>query len=562
MRHWIRDTVVNQSASAGSYDAAFFTSMWVIYHFLRTAGWRWIWEDDHFYYQAVAGRYDSHHCPDSNMEAVGTTNWTPDVGITVEKDSTYRHMLTQSLKIINAQNGVSGSVDSDTFVNMLSPPLTMHCVLRYRNPTSNTYSVSFGGEAPVSLPPTAGAWEEIHVQFTSTGTDQLSINCPDVSGVSESIWIDSINVFYSWYEYSYEDEDLSATPDGQILNGNEFHSDSHSFVSGDIGRLLCVYDPTNEGNSGVWTITGLNGNDAVLDLRAGGTPALTAQTGLRWRLIDVDKSPYYSGSSSILAGFGLESPHSTKWRFFTKPNWVGGPANCIQLWHSPKDVDFDVHTGFFSLSGPSTYDVYPDTYETQGFHGYMLGGDTGYRAGTQERLFVVTDDDGTYLQICIRSVATNLLAYGIFGVTGSDVNIAEDESFVVLCVIGSRDGYHDLQFEHGSGDAFHYVGSMATPREYMVPAAMKLFGYDSSSNEKQWTTNGKANPFSGEEWTVVPTIFRDEANSEGLFAQKSITTFGVRHCRVNYPEWTLVDTNLMHMRQGWCMPWPDGVTPL
>lgn len=561
MRHWIRDTVVTEPAAAGTYDAAFFASMWVIYHFLRTAGWTWLWEDDHYYYGGTGDLSDSSHCPDSNMETVGASNWTPDANIAVAKDSTYRHMLSQSLKITNSQNGASGSVDSDTFIGMPAA-VTMYCVLRYRNPTSNTYSAQLNGEAPVSLPPTAGSWEEIHIQFTSTSTDVLSINCPDVSGVPEDIWVDSINVFRSWYEYTYDDEDLSGSPDGQILNDNEFHSDSHSFVTGDIGKLLCVWDTTNEGNSGVWGITGVNGNDAVLDLRAGGTPVLVAQTGLRWRLLDTDNAPYYDGNSSILVGFGLESPHSSAWRFFAKPNWVAGPSSCELLWMSPVAADFDVQTGHFNKSFPVTYDVWDSQYKTESFGGHRIAGDSGYRAGSQERLFVVTDDDGTYLQICVRPVATSHLAYGIFGVTGGDPNVPEDESFAVFCVVGSRDNVSDLQFATDNNDSFGYYGSMATSKEFMVDAKIKVMGYADSGDDKGWDTYGQANPFSGEEWTVVPVIVRDESNQYGEFAQKNIDTFGVRHCRVNYPEWTLLDTDLLHMRQGWCMPWPDGVTPL
>jgi len=568
MRHWIRDAVVDQPAAEGSYGGAFFAAMWTVYHFLRTCGWKWIWEDDSYYYNlngSPGGVSNSAHCPDSSMEAVGTANWTPDAGIVVAKDSTQRHMLTQSLKITNSLNGSSGSVDSDNFINMLDT-YSFACVLQYRNPTSNTYTATINGVS-VDLIPTAGAWERSPViTFISAGTtDKLEIGCPDVNGAVEDIWIDSIIVYRGWYERFVQDEDLSASPDGQLLNGDEFHSDSHSFVSGDIGRLLCVYDPTNEGNSGVWKITGLNGNDAVLDLRDGGSWTMTPATGLRWRLIDSElNAPYYNGGGSILAGFGLESPHSTKWRFFAKPNWVGGPSNLIMLWMSPTDADFDVETGYLSESFPVTYDVHEGKYSTNNFAGFRIAGDSGYRGGSQQRLFVVTDDEGTYLQLCFRPPGSDtILAYGIFGVSGADANVDEDESFISLCVVGSRDGYSDLQFGT-STDSFGYQGAMATKREFMVDARLMMFGmgHNNEFSEKSYGSNGQANPFSGKEWTIVPVIMRDLDNSESQFAQKELTTFGCRHCRVNFPVWSLVDTDLLHINNGWCMPWPDGATPL
>lgn len=562
MRHWIRDTVVNEPPSAATYDGAFFATAWVLYHFLRTAGWKWIWEDDHFYYGGTGSLSNSSHCTDSNMEDAGTAAWTPDPGITLAKDKTQRHMLTQSLKITNGRNGSAGDVDSSTFTGM-SSSLTFHCVLRYRNPTSNTYTATVRG-VTVNLTPTAGAWEEVNIEFVSSGgADVLQIGCPDVSGVNEDIWIDSINIFYSWYEDSLGFiSDPPGAPDGQILNGNEFHADSYNFLSGSIGWLLCVWDPTNEGNSGVWTISGVNGTDAVLNLRAGGSPALTAATGLKWRLLNPDNGvPYYNGNSSILAGFGLESPHSTKWRFFVKPNWVGGPANCLLIWMSPTDADFDVETGHFDKSFPTIYDVWDWQYETEAFGGHRIAGDSGYRAGTQQRMYVVTDDNGSYLQWLNRDV-NDLTAYGIMGVMGADAVISEEESFVSLFVVGSRDGYDDLKFDFGNDDSFHAYGAQATLRGFMVDAGVQIAGYATNSNEKSWTANGKANPFSGNEWTVVPTVIRDRLNDHGEFAQSDLGAFGVRHCRVNYPEYSLVDPDLFHIREGWCMPWPTGVTPL
>lgn len=559
MRHWIKDTVVNKPSAEATYGGAFFAAGWVLFHFLRTMGWKWLWEDDSYYYTTY-GLSDSSHCPDSNMEAAGTSDWTPDPGIAVAKDTTYRHMLTQSLKITNSLNGTTGSVDSGYFVSMVETVI-MRCAIRYRNPTSNTYTVSINGSSPVDLSPTAGDWDEVHFYFVSSGTaDQLSITCPDVSGVAESIWVDSINVFKGWYEYSYTDQDLSDTPDGQILNGNEFHSDSHNFISGDIGRLLCVCDMTNEGNSGVWAVTGLNGNDAVLNRRDGGTKTLADATGLRWRLIDTENAPYYSAGSSILAGYGLESPHTSKWRFFCKPDWADGPVNGLCCWMSPVDADFDVQTGWIDKSYPCTYDVYDYQYATQAIAPPVLGGNWAYRDGTYQRLYVVTDDDGTYLQILFRDV-NDYTAYGIAGVMGADAVLSEEESFVELFPIANGMGYENIWWGKDAY-GFHDRGAQATLHEYMVEAGLQMLGANDNFSEKEYGSYGQANPFSGNEWLEIPVVIRDHLNDNAEFAQSDVGNFGVRHCRVNYPEYSLVSDDLFHIISGWCMPWPAGFTPL
>jgi hypothetical protein len=378
-----------------------------------------------------------------------------------------------------------------------------------------------------------------------------------------------VNVFKSWYEYGsgVTAENLTGSPDGQILNDNEFHADSYNFVTGDINKILCIWDTTNEGNSGAWKVTGVSSYDAVLDLRAGGSPTLTSQTGLRWRLIDIDEAPYYNSSipaDSPVAGWGLESPHSSGWRLFCRPNWIPTPYTWLDFWSSPVSAGFDTHNGYFDLSYPSTRDVIPncciqqDDTDVYNFSGYASSRSSGFT-----RFYGIVDDDNAYVHMAGRD-GSRKAAYGVVGFTGADADHTEAESFVHAMSIdrSTSASYGNIYFAN-SDLGMHRNCAVGTKQEKLVFGVIGVLAYkDADLTEHSQSATAQANPFSGEESVRIPVMHRDFFATQGYYTRKLMTDFGARQSRVNIATWTLVGTDLFHIESGWCIPWPTGVTPL
>jgi hypothetical protein len=565
MYHWIRDCPVYKKNP--SYGNGYGESMYIFYHFLRTAGWSWIWECD--------GVVDN-HCTDASMEAAGVTDWTAVGSVMRSKSTSQKHMLTQSLEVTSMSSG--DGVRSAALVSM-SAGITYRLTFWAYNNSGQAWDVQFdpgsGSFASVGTIPSDGAWTQYDFSVTTDPSGTTYFRVLDTNASIGTIYLDSVVLRESWFEYAgVLGEDLSGSPDGQILNDDEFHSGSYSFTVGDVDRYICVWDPTNVGNSGVYRITGVNGTDAIMDLRAGGTPALTAQTGLRWRLVDTAFAPSvnYNNSASPEtqrhSGWGLESPHSEKWRFFMRGSAVStNSADWLVTWSAPYDVDFNVENGNFDSNALSLHQYAPVYAKTnhwvgRGFCGYNWSGIPDF-----QRLYLQTDDDGSYLYMVMRA--------------GNDTK-ADTEGTLVVGFSGA-DSYHTLR------ESFVHFGKQATDiavdwsmywddsnYQRRVPyngvqvvdengfrmarcVWMCLgFGSGTASNKHAYTPP-RSNPFGDEIMMYRPRLARDYDGWEtGKPTEKVVTAWGIWESIPYANNWVGVDSNqYFHLSHGVFMEMPS-----
>lgn len=562
MYHWIRDMKLPYQALYGNlgYGEVGFA----IYHFLRTAGWTWLYECD--------GNRDGSHCLDASMEAEGTSNWTAAGTATLTKTTATKHMQSKSLSV--KSNAVSDGVQSAALPDLNT--WTYKLKLWAYNNSGQAWEVQAddgsGSFSTVGTIPSDGAWTlyEFNLPYAAGGSRYFKIL--DVNNSQGTIYLDSIMVFFPWAEQGITGEDLSATPDGEILNGNEFHSASFDF-STETDHWLCVWDPTNVGNSGVYRISGATGSDAVLDLRAGGTPALTSQTGLRWRVVDPASSPNIcrttdTTTSEVWSGWGLESPHSSKWRFFLRYGRRDfEQSSFISIASCAADGDFDVERWGFVESAASSENRTPTRYARDSISniGSVLGGrisSTGID-GTYNRLYLVTDDDSSFLTIIMRrgdGSDANIVGMAICGHTGSDSYHSLRESFVHFGreALGN---YNALSWVDDNGGRINYHGyqvMLEASSMSMSPAKWMCFGYGSGTeNLRNNYTFARVNPFDSQRRIWRPKIARDYYGHNTSASEKDMVV-GLWDGIPDVSEWTAVESNTMfHIREGVFMEMPS-----
>jgi hypothetical protein len=552
MYHYIRDCPVydNGGADNGGWGEA----NYVYYHFLRTAGWSWIWECD--------GEADN-HCADGSMEASGTTSWVAQGTGSIIKTTSQKHMIRQSLQV---DSSVTNDGVRSVALLSVSDGVTYRLSLWAYNNTGQSWDVQ--------VDPGDGVWTQYDFSFLTVSTGSRYFQVLDNNNSQGTIYLDSVVVFKSWFEFNGVDaEDFSGSPDGQILNNNEFSSASYSFVVGDIGKYICVWDPTNVGNSGVYRISSLNGTDAVMDLRANGSPALAAQTGLRWRMIDVTQAAYVydPGLDSMqYAGWGLESPHSEKWRLFMRNNWnTSSDRTWLNVWSSPTDSDFDVETGFF-WGGMST-EIRRGYYTKNGYsigQGFFFQSVGPTPDSSFTRLYLQTDDDGSFVYMVNRvgdGAQANYEASQAIGFTGSDAYHTLQESFVHFgrreaIDTTSRSVYWNSSqsAENITSYGLQVSGSGALQFD---DCCWMCLGYGTSSaNIKDGYSNRRSNPFSGGgHFLFRPKIARGYYGREtSAPSEKVITLWGIWDGMATATDWAGIDSNqYFHIAQGVFMEMPS-----
>lgn len=549
MYHWIRDCAVDV-LPVDSYNHGNGESYFIFYHFLRTAGWSWIWECD--------GDADT-HCTDASMEAAGIGSWTA-VGSTVlNKSTSQKHMGTQGLSVNSISSG--DGVRSAALVSM-SNSVEYRLTLWAYNDTGQAWDVQVdtgtGSFSSIGSIPSDGAWTQYDFSFTTHTSGTRYFQVLDTNASIGTLYLDSVILRRSWFEYSNGviAEDFSGSPDGQILNDFEFHSASHSFSAADIDRYLCIWDPTNLGNTGVYKIYGVNGTDAQMDLRAGGSPALVAQTGLRWRLVDITGAALPCNGQTngeLYAGFGLESPHAEKWRLFMRHNWRNAGGGWANLWSSPYDADFDVETGNFLSLEVSTLNVHPSyARNSDGTDSCVLVGHWGSSSSTvTNRLYLQTDDTGSFLIMGMRGGPgsdENYSGWYIGGFTGSDSYHTLRESFVSFA--RSRPGSDlttTIRWEGNGYDSTPLNGAQVgyQAREFgMKYAAWMSLGFSASSDITDWDSIGRPNPFGSPTHILLrPKIARDYWGYTAYPTEKLITTMGLWYGVPNNTGWGSIESN-------------------
>lgn len=562
MKHWIRDlpvTFATATRGQGKMD-------YVMFHFLRNAGWDWIWECDGY-----AGDVPN-RVPDGNMELAGIVNWTPVGTASVTKSMSQVRSGEQSLEVDSQV--VGDGVESAAFTSMENSKDYQIAIWAMNN-TGQPWLVQIddGSGSYVSIGSilhSGASFALTHLSFTSAVSGSRKIKIVDNAGTVGTLYISDILVFKSYFEYNPLDAWESGA-DGSTINPNQFSSGSYSFVAGDIGKIICVWDTTNFGNSGAYAITGVAAGVATLDLRSGGA-ALVAQSNLSWRMISLTAAPDNAAGGDTGqrgAGFGLEAPHASKWRLFVRQVQYG-PTNpyvdMIGIWGAPEDTDFDFSTGAFYKTGPSTQKDRGATYTLPlvatgpwtGMHCCISGTEL---AGTK-RFFLMVDDDGSFLTTVFWDASGGGGAnYGhdsfLVGYLGADTyhpDVQEWSLFARWENWYSTTYRAGIEFD-GGGYRFSGDGTVIGPIGFTERALWAQYGYSSSTAAVVTQTNAGPNRWSSNEWVHKPIIVRDSLGITGYPSEREADV-GVYQTRQNMVDLSTFDSNsFIHFTKGLVWEW-------
>lgn len=550
-KYYIRDA---QFTPTGSYQEGGVPSYSVLmYHFLRTCGFEWIWECD-----GNAGDNPT-HITDGNMEDSGVGSWA-DVGTptTKAKVATPIRQGYQALQI--STDAVGEGVQS---AGLLSTRFSIqyHVTIWASNNSGDNFElwVDNGGGSFVKigdLPDNSGVYTAYHFDFTTNASGTAYIQIRSTQATAQTIYIDGIIIFESYFEYAGLHD---AGTDGSITNPDQFTSPSdYTFTSGDIGRFVCVYDPTNPTNTGAYEILSESSGTVTLELRTT-TGTLTTQSGLAFRVVDIDEAsvPWNANMDNWLrsVGWGLESPHSSGWRLFFRHSLVNLQANkAVIVWAAPEDTDYDYETGTFFPSGPSTQRGMDDPFEvnpTGKIHCWMGGFDAS--AGYLQRFFLMLEDDFsflTFIQYDSVDTSSGLLAVGYTGTDTYNTGIME---FDMMC----KNAYTttDQLIWTNSINAWALNGVSFLPNGYACNALLTQFGYGGGSSDVFSDSGNVANPFSGEEW-LVPVVSQRFGYSENPEGSLKPWSKGLYRGRDNITNLTTFDSeNYIHFKEGLIWAW-------
>lgn len=640
-KHWARDAYISDPANYianGNHPRV----NALVYHFLRTAGWSWIWECDG---EVGPDAENCNHVVDGSMEdatSPPTTYW-PAVGTAVvTKETTTVHSGSRSLRIISYAPG--DGAQSSALVNMrragsgqtagsapnmqynatgtflISPgisgnitisgatnagnngtfPITGYIdensfsytnaagvgydsckwavdepyqvVLWANNPGPATFTIQVDrGDGSWTtlgtIPPNGGVWTMYQFSFTlvpgADGTNPRYIRFVDLAlGGGSPIYIDSLHIFRSVWEYKAGNQYGS---DGILTNPDQFSTlGSYAPGAADVGKWLFVWDPTTDNkNSGWYKITtDLGGGSVQVDLRSPTASFTTTPGGspVSWRIVDVEKQfwnlDYDSGY--LTGGFGLESPHSSKQRFFLRQyQYVGQNTKYSQMWGAPEDTDFNVDTGNFFKSGPSTQKTRNGPFQaaastTLPNHRWR-GGYTYKTTPTVTRVFLMTDVDGSFFTIYAWADDGSHGHY-FFGYTGADAARPGLMEWVfaarreVGCGVAN-----EVRWDSVSYAPYNDMTTIDENGETVTACAAQLAYYSNSASLAQ--SNAGPNPWSGKEWIHPLFISDDPAGEEGHPVDGS-SDCGVYQMRANFAERaTFNNEAYFHLDNGLVWEW-------
>jgi len=560
MKHWIRDLQIvlpaggTSTRGQGQID-------YVLFHFLRTAGWEWLWECDGY-----AGD-DPNRVPDGNMEAAGVGSWTALVGASLSKVTTPLRSGTQALKVTSPSSGAG--VESAAFTSMENST-EYHLAIWAHNDTGQPWDVDVDpGTGYVNvgtIPDNGGVWTLYHFTFISAGLGTRYVRIVDSGSSLGDLYVSDIHVFRSYFEYNPADA-WEGGNDGVITNPDQFSSPTYTFVAGDIGKVVCVWDTTNLGNSGAYKILSVAAGAATLDLRSG-TAALTTQNALAWRMIDLAAAPENASGSDTAergAGFGLQSPHASQHRLFMRQAQYG-PTNpyidVVAIWGAPEDTDFDFSTGTFYLTGPSSQRnrqapytrVTSNTGPWANTHAFVTGDGDG---DSTRRFFLMTDDDGTFVTIVGWDSGSNVHDTFIVGYLGADAGHPGVEEWALFARWENwySSAWHSGIYFNGEATRFCSEGTVISPAGVAVSACWGQYGYGSATLDVVSQSNAGPNRWSGDEWLHKPIIARDRLGEEGAPSERD-ADIGVYQGRWNMVNLSTFDSDsFLHFRYGLMWEW-------
>ena len=565
MKHWIRDlqiTFATNTRGQGQVD-------YVLFHFLRTAGWQWLWECDGY-----AGD-DPNRVPDGNMEAAGVGSYVVVSGASLTKVTTPLRSGEQALQV--ASTGAGDGVETSALTDMENATEYRVAIWAW-NDTGASWDVEIDAGAGYGqvgvIPDNGGVWTLYHFSFTSAASGTRKLRILDDSGTAGDLYLSDIHVFRSYFEYNPADV-WEGGSDGTITNPDQFASASYTFVLGDVGKVICVWDTTNLGNSGAYEITSVAAGAATLNLRSG-TATLATQGSLDWRMIDLSAAPENAAGGDLAergAGFGLQSPHASQHRMFIRQIQYG-PTNpyldAIGIWGAPEATDFDFSTGTFYKNGPSSQNAKQTSYTRPtshtspwtDMHVFVTGAET---AGTR-RMFLMTDDDGSFVTLVVWDQTGGTGAGHdcfVIGQLGADAQHPGVEEWGLF----ARWEYWYLS-SFGTGiffDAnerrFCRRGTVIGPDGLAKDALWAQFGLGTSTEAIVDQSNAGPNRWSGNEWVHKPIIARDATGQEGAPSERDADV-GVYQGRQNMVDLSTFDSDsFLHFVYGLVWEWP-GVTVL
>lgn len=562
MLHYIRDHSLNEQADGSGYAYTFMKQIFVFYHFLRVMGWEWLWSCSH---NGSTSQDLPMYIADGDMEADNVTSWAV-VGTAVRvKDTTEKHMGLRSLKVTSA---ASGDGIENTAVQLSNGYSNHYVVIWAANDSGDSWNVDADMGAGYStvgtIPDNGGVWTRYVFGPYSATAATGKIKVYDNNNTQGFIHLDSMFVFVDYFEFSYD----QAGSDGDVQNGNEFHSTAYTFVAGDVNKTLCYYDPNNLGNSGAYRVTGISGGNAVLDLRVGGAETLinTSVGNLAWRLVDpINKGPYTNNTvvgPYLGAGFGLESPHTSKWRMFWRSRSYGGstPGKQFITWSGVDDFDFSSINGE-PLGGQTTFTKWSETYDwgtTAAVTTNMYV--TGYSSVYQdpERFYAMVAGGGEFVTWYNRNVQ-GVASYpmGVIGYLSTDTEYDAEERFFHLCRRVWPGGSISQDEGKLTGTyAFSYAGAAGTNEDRMIYGTVI---FPAIINEKMViNANNQANPYSGREW-IMPFTLASGWSTDGNYREMEMDVEGgaLVVCNNGITSHDTFDShNYMYFQRGIGWKWP------
>jgi len=414
-----------------------------------------------------------------------------------------------------------------------------------------------------------GIWTLYHFSFYRTSTGSSYIYVLSASG-GKTLHINGINVFRSLYEYFNGNEYGTG---GTFTNPDLFLPGGKTPTVDDTGKWLFIWDTGVPNNSGYYKILGVSGGSYQLNLRSGSmTFNPTGSSVARWRIVDAAghalNTPWLISCADnwlFGPGFGVQSPHSSKWRYFQRVSPQSGGYSSRRrtavIWASPEDTDFDVSSGTFFNTGPSTQRSRTGPYLWEGDNQhYVCGGGRYTSLDRSSRFFFMTDDDVSFFTTYQWGIARVYDAACFIGYTGSNVDFPGIEEFAVLFGNDTMNNsvVEEVQFD-GSAGAFLANATMFSPQAEAVKAVAGVLGYGASTLAPMTQSNACPNPWSSEEHIDPLLLIRDPALRYNCPAEKDLTV-GLYMGRANLVTLATFDSgNYLHFQNGLVWRW-NGAT--
>ena len=657
-KHWVRDVRFSDPThfTAGGNHME---GNLILYHFLRVAGWSWLWECD-----GEISEYgiNTNHVVDGNVQSAGVGNWTAYNGAAISKDPSVYHSGDKSLKVVSG--GVGEGVTSDALIGMTTPnsfgliegnalsgpvngEMTLSTSLSHFDIGMVGANIFFSGhidDPPMGVPgalnndgeflitrfisdtqirfynPSGVPYDYFTPPFPyfpvssqirplyelviwGAANENFDVEVDDGSGLFSGVGVipDNGSVFTMYrFQFSAVGPSWGYSPikirflsqgagtlyvggisvhrslfempsllkegtDGILTNPDEF-STAGSYTPGqvDVGKHLFVWDPTNNANSGCYVIlTDLGGGSVQLNLRSGSASFVT-QSGLTWRIAylrnvrNTDMPDWHK-----TAGFGLESPHSSSWRWFLRQNQ--GDVQSLkssEMWLSPEDTDFDVSSGHFYKNGPSVMRSRARVWNRQlgssGINEFMhtwRGPYSYVAASTVTRTFIMTDEDCSFFIFVHYDSVSGYHGCHLNGYLGSDAQhpgIMACFQFARWEEIGSTNEIYMDGYPYRFGG----FGTGFDERGLAQRATLGQLGYGGSIDSVLKQTNAKANPFSGKEWAHSLFVGLDPERV-GNAGGEMDSNCGVYQCRlgVSADLSTFDSDQYLHISSGLIIEW-------